>query len=125
MGELIRKFGDRLNVLSGAESALLEVMLLGGKGSVGVWATAYPKWCLEFYDACAAQKWDVALRYHRELIQHRWAIRYDSERRLGGNKAIAMAAGRKGGPLREPFRKATPRALEYHRRWLRKIGELQ
>jgi 4-hydroxy-tetrahydrodipicolinate synthase len=125
MGELARRYKGRLNSLSGAESALYQIMALGGVGSVGVWATGYPEWAIKFYDLCKEGKWSEALEYHFALGKHLYEGRGPGsapDYTLGGNASIALAAGRNGGPVREPFAKATAKTIEFHRRWLKEIG---
>lgn len=70
MAELIRRYGHRLNVLAGAEYALLPTMMLGGHGCVAVNGTAYPKFLLEFYEACEKKNWDKALDYYFRLTRY-------------------------------------------------------
>ena len=121
MAELIRRHGERLNVLAGAEYALFPTMFLGGHGCVAVNGVAYPSFLLEFYEACEKKNWGKALEYHRQLIKHDWESRYDPERRYAYAKAIVEAAGKKAGPRREPFSLATPKTYEFHRKWLKEI----
>jgi 4-hydroxy-tetrahydrodipicolinate synthase len=124
MSELIRRHGNRLNVLAGAEWGLLVTMILGGHGCVAVNGVAHPRFLLKFYDACVNKNWDKALDYHQQLAKHEWESRLSPERRYGYGKAIVEAAGKKAGPRREPFSLANSRTYEFHKKWLDEIRDM-
>jgi len=122
MGELVRKHGKRLNVLTGSDTVLYLCMLLGGVGAVGVHALAYPKFILKFYDACLNRRWDEAKEYDNMLNFH-------MSKRVPGKyhmsiKALAIAAGLNGGFARPPYEDVSQRDIDFHREWLKEIGEL-
>lgn len=123
MGEIIRRYKDRLSVFSGSETALYLNMLLGGAGATGVNALAYPKFVLKFYDACLNKRWDEARRYDYLLNSH--ISRRIPERYRIDIKGIATAAGRKGGFQRAPYETPGQRDIDFHKEFLRRIGEIE
>ena len=123
MSELARKYADRLNILAGAEPAMYPYMIMGAVGTMGVYATAFPKFILKFFDACANKSWDEALRYHQLLNT------FVQEWRTGGyqpgNKGIATAAGLKGGFQRPPYHiwNTEEKDIEFFQKWLKRLDE--
>lgn len=122
VGELVRKYGQRISVMAGAETSLYPYMLMGGAGSVSVHGTAFPKFMLRLYDACVEKKWDEALGYH-QLLNSYWYEWRTGEYHAPDNKASATAAGRKGGFQRPPFESTNEGELNFHRKWLKKLDE--
>ena len=121
MSELARRYSDRLNIMSGCEHCFYPLMVMGGASTVGMWATAFPKFMLRFYDACVNKRWDEALEYHRLLCS------YFYEMKAGGhpfdNKGIVTAAGLKGGFQKPPYANPSQRDIEFHKKWLKKLDE--
>jgi len=118
-GELVRRYGDRLCIMSGAETSYYPYKIMGGTGTVAVLATAYPRFVLALYNACEEKRWDEALKYHYLMNEHFYECFM-----AGGyhfdNKGIVTAAGLKGGYQRPPFK--TPE-VEAHKAWLQKFDE--
>jgi 4-hydroxy-tetrahydrodipicolinate synthase len=122
--ELIRRYGDRFNVLAGAELGLYQTMFLGGQGSVAVWGSAIPNFLVNFYNYCKEKKWEKALECHQLLIEHSYAARSsyaDPSYSLGGIKTLVEEAGHNAGPMREPFLKANLKTREFHSKWIKKV----
>ena len=121
MGELSRRHGQELNIMSGAETGLYPNMVMGGKGSVAIFGTAYPKFMLAFYDACVNKRWPEALRYHRLVNEYFEAT--DNGGYHFDNKGVATAAGLYGGYQRPPFESPDERDIRHHQMWLKKFDE--
>lgn len=124
MGELIRKYGHRLNVMCGDECLLYPTMLLGGAGTPGVWATGYAKPMMTFYDACVNKRWDIALKFHKLLNAHRREFRFMGADYHFDNKSIVTAAGLKGGYARLPYGSPEERDIEFHKKLLQQLDNL-
>jgi 1-pyrroline-4-hydroxy-2-carboxylate deaminase len=122
LGELVRRHRHQLNVMVGLETSLYPNMLLGGAGTVGVFAAAYPRFLMTLYRLCEEGNWAAALPFHRLLAA------YLFEWRRGGyswdNKGISTAAGLVGGFQRAPHVSPTQQEISFHSAWLERLDQL-
>ena len=106
LSELIRRHGERINVLGGSEAQLLPVMFLGGKGTVSLFGCPMPKLPLELYEACKDKDWKKGLKFHLHLTNFASTVRSAD---ISGEvnvisifKGLCEVCGRKAGPPRRP-----------------------
>lgn len=66
--EIVRRFGDRLNVLSGDDALTLGMMACGAKGVISVTSNLFPKEVQEVCALALAGKWDEARKAHLALV---------------------------------------------------------
>lgn len=121
LGELNRRYGDRLSVMVGLETSLYPNMLLGGRGTVGVFAAAYPKFILDLYRCCAERRWDDAFERHKLLNEY--IFEWQRGKYSWDNKGICIAAGFAGGGQREPLKHPSDREIAFHRQWLARLNQ--
>jgi dihydrodipicolinate synthase/N-acetylneuraminate lyase len=123
--ELIRRHGDRINVLSLNEVGLYPTMMIGGKGCMSVYGLAMPRFQLQLYKACEDGDWEKALELHRRLTKFPWETG-KAETLFPGTvttfKAVLEEAGRNAGPPRPPYSSATKEMRKFYRDWLKDIG---
>ncbi|MCL4764117.1 MAG: dihydrodipicolinate synthase family protein [Burkholderiales bacterium] len=121
LGELTRRHGERLSVMVGLETSLYPNMLLGGRGTVGVFAAGYPKFILDLYKCCAEQRWDEAFERHQLLNEY--IYEWQRGKYSWDNKGICTAAGLAGGFQREPLKNPSDREIAFHRQWLARLDQ--
>jgi 4-hydroxy-tetrahydrodipicolinate synthase len=123
--ELIRRYGDRLNVLSVCEAGLYAMMMIGGKGCVAIYGLAMPQIPLGIYNAVKKGDTDTALTLHKKLCRYPWVSNKPFELFPGTivtHKAMVEAAGHKAGPPRLPYLPPSPEMRETAKNWLKDVG---
>jgi 1-pyrroline-4-hydroxy-2-carboxylate deaminase len=96
-----------LDLLVGADDVTLELMVAGAKGWMSGYTNAFPRSCVELYDAAAVGDVGRALPLYRQLHP---LLRWDS--RVQFVQAIKLSMdllGRYGGPSRPPRAPLEPR----------------
>jgi dihydrodipicolinate synthase/N-acetylneuraminate lyase len=121
LGELNRRHGDRLSVMVGLETSLYPNMLLGGRGTVGVFAIAYPRFLLRLHACCVEGNWKEAFDRHRLLNEY--IFEWQRGKYSWDNKGVCTAAGLNGGYQREPFAHPTEREIGFHKGWLSRLND--
>lgn len=66
--ELVRRFGDRLTVLSGDDALTLAMMACGAKGVISVTSNLLPREVQEVCALALANQWDAAHKKHLALL---------------------------------------------------------
>lgn len=121
LGELNRRHGDRLSVVVGLETSLYPNMLLGGRGTVGVFAAAYPNFILDLYSCCADKRWEEA--FERHVLLNEYIFEWQRGKYSWDNKGICTAAGLAGGFQREPLKHPSDREIAFHKQWLARLNQ--
>lgn len=67
VGEVIRRCGDRLAVLSGDDALTLPILALGGQGVISVAANLIPRDCAELVQGGLKGDWAAARRLHYRM----------------------------------------------------------
>jgi dihydrodipicolinate synthase/N-acetylneuraminate lyase len=89
-----------LDIIIGSDDTVLEVALAGAKGWVSGYTNAFPRSCVEMYQACVAGDLERALPLYRLLHP---LLRWDSQTEFVQAIKLSMdIAGRYGGPCRPP-----------------------
>jgi len=65
--ETIRLVGARISVLAGTADVVLPTLMLGGKGAVVAVANAFPRMCVELYDAFKKSDYEKASSLQRQV----------------------------------------------------------
>jgi len=65
--ETIRLVGARISVLAGTADVVLPTLMLGGKGAVVAVANAFPRMCVELYDAFKKSDYEEASSLQRQV----------------------------------------------------------
>ncbi|MGH8823634.1 MAG: dihydrodipicolinate synthase family protein [Jiangellaceae bacterium] len=95
-----------LDVLIGTDDSVLEVGLAGAKGWVSGFPNAFPRACVELYQATLAHDLDTALPLYREMhALLRWDYRTEFVQAV---KLSMDVVGRYGGPCRPPRQPLLP-----------------
>lgn len=89
-----------LDLLIGSDDVLLELAIAGAVGWVSGYPNAFPKTCVELYDAAMAKDLEKALPIYRMMHP---LLRWDSKTEFVQAIKLSMdMAGRKGGSCRPP-----------------------
>lgn len=102
----IAELAPELDVLVGADDVVLELGLASAKGWISGFTNAFPRTCVDLYEACIAGDLDRALPLYRLLHP---LLRWDS--RVEFVQAIKLSmdlVGRHGGACRPPRVPLTP-----------------
>ncbi len=102
----IAELAPELDVLIGADDVVLELALAGAKGWISGFTNAFPRSCVDLYEACVAGDLDRAVPLYRLLHP---LLRWDS--RVEFVQAIKLSmdlVGRHGGACRPPRVPLTP-----------------
>ncbi len=102
----IAELAPELDILIGADDVVLELALAGAKGWISGFTNAFPRSCVDLYEACIAGDLDRALPLYRLLHP---LLRWDS--RVEFVQAIKLSmdlVGRHGGACRPPRVPLTP-----------------
>jgi len=95
-----RELAPELDVLIGSDDTVLEIALAGGTGWVSGYTSAFPRSCVELYQASVAGNLEVALPLYRRLHP---LLRWDSKTEFVQAIKLSMdIVGRGGGPCRAP-----------------------
>jgi 4-hydroxy-tetrahydrodipicolinate synthase len=95
-----------LDVLIGTDDSVVEVGLAGAKGWVSGFPNAFPRACVELYDATVTRDLDTALPLYRELHA---LLRWDSRTEFVQAVKLSMdVVGRYGGACRPPRQPLLP-----------------
>jgi 4-hydroxy-tetrahydrodipicolinate synthase len=117
----IAELAPELDVLIGADDVALELALAGAKGWISGYTNAFPRTCVDLYEACVAGDLARAMPPYKMLHP---LLRWDSKTEFVQAIKLSMdIAGRHGGPCRPPrvrltteqeaiVRAATEHALE-------------
>lgn len=96
----IAELAPELEVLIGADDMVLEIGVTGSPGWISGYANAFPRTCIELFDACRAGDMETALPLYRLLHP---LLRWDSKTEFVQAIKYSMdLAGRYGGPCRPP-----------------------
>ena len=96
----IRELSPDLDVLVGSDDTVLEVSLAGAVGWVSGYTSAFPRSCVELFQACVRGDLEVALPLYRALHP---LLRWDSRTEFVQAIKLSMdIVGRGGGPCRPP-----------------------
>ncbi len=124
VSRVLESFGSRINVLAGSDAWLLPESILGAKGVTSIFASAFPSFVLEFYEACRKRDFEKAVPMHNAFVNATWPINPYNE--VAWLKAINELAGRKAGPPRPPYFPLGGEELANLSRWVqdtrRKFG---
>ena len=96
----IRELAPELDVLIGSDDTLLEVALAGAKGWISGYTSAFPRSCIELYQASIAGDVATAVPLYQALHP---LLRWDSRTEFVQAIKLSMdLVGRAGGPCRPP-----------------------
>jgi 1-pyrroline-4-hydroxy-2-carboxylate deaminase len=96
----IAELAPDLDLLIGADDVTLELGLAGAKGWISGYTNAFPRTCVDLYEACIAGDLERALPLYRMLHP---LLRWDSKTEFVQAIKLSMdIAGRYGGPCRPP-----------------------
>lgn len=96
----IRELAPQLDVLIGSDDTLLEVALAGAKGWISGYTSAFPRSCIELYQASMAGDLGTAVPLYAALHP---LLRWDSRTEFVQAIKLSMdLVGRAGGPCRPP-----------------------
>lgn len=102
----IAELAPGLDVLIGTDDSVVEVGLAGAKGWVAGFPNAFPRACVELYEATLARDLDTALPLYREMhALLRWDYRTEFVQAI---KLSMDVVGRYGGPCRPPRQPLRP-----------------
>ncbi len=102
----IAELAPGLDVLIGTDDSVVEVGLAGAKGWVAGFPNAFPRACVELYEATLARDLDTALPLYREMhALLRWDYRTEFVQAV---KLSMDVVGRYGGPCRPPRQPLRP-----------------
>jgi len=99
--ELVRRFGDRLTVLSGDDALTLGMMAVGAKGVISVTSNVFPKQVQEVCALALGGKWDEARKKHLALVPVHDAMFLEPN--PGPVKSALLDAGKIEGFVRAPM----------------------
>ncbi|HMG29759.1 MAG TPA: dihydrodipicolinate synthase family protein [Jiangellaceae bacterium] len=102
----IAELAPGLDVLIGTDDSVVEVGLAGAKGWISGFPNAFPRACVELYEATLARDLDTALPLYREMhALLRWDYRTEFVQAV---KLSMDVVGRYGGPCRPPRQPLLP-----------------
>jgi dihydrodipicolinate synthase/N-acetylneuraminate lyase len=102
---VMRELAPELDVLVGSDDTLLEVVLAGAKGWISGFTSAFPRSCVELYQASVAGDLQTAVPLYRRLHA---LLRWDSNTEfVQAIKYCMDLVGRYGGPCRPPRSRLT------------------
>lgn len=103
----IAELAPGLDILIGSDDSVLEVGLAGAKGWVAGYPSAFPRACVELYEATLRHDLATALPLYRELHA---LLRWDFHTEFVQAIKLSMdVVGRYGGPCRPPRQPLLPR----------------
>jgi len=103
-----------LDVLIGADDMVLELGVTGAPGWISGYTNAFPRTCIDLYEACVAGDMERALPLYR--LMHP-LLRWDSKTEFVQAIKLSMdIVGRHGGPCRPPRLPLTEQNAETVRR---------
>ncbi|MFF8811256.1 dihydrodipicolinate synthase family protein [Streptomyces pactum] len=96
----LAELAPELDLLIGADDALLELAVAGAVGWIAGYPNAFPATCAELYHAAVAGDLRTALPLYRSLHS---LLRWDSKTEFVQSIKLSMdMVGRRGGPVRPP-----------------------
>ncbi|MBH5338483.1 dihydrodipicolinate synthase family protein [Streptomyces pactum] len=96
----LAELAPELDLLIGADDALLELAVAGAVGWIAGYPNAFPATCAELYHAAVAGDLRTALPLYRSLHS---LLRWDSKTEFVQSIKLSMdLVGRRGGPVRPP-----------------------
>ncbi|MFD2414959.1 dihydrodipicolinate synthase family protein [Amycolatopsis pigmentata] len=96
----IAELAPELDVLAGADDVTLELVLAGAPGWIAGYPNAFPRTCVQLFDAARAGDLATAVPLYRELHP---LLRWDSVTEFVQAIKLSMdVVGRRGGPSRPP-----------------------
>jgi 4-hydroxy-tetrahydrodipicolinate synthase len=116
--ETIRLVGSRISVLAGTADVILSTLMLGGKGAVVAVANAFPKMCVELYNAFKRSNYEKAgsLQHQVAYLNDMLVKRYNQLSSIKeAMKLLDLPAGyprRPALPLRDEEKSDIKKALE-------------
>ncbi|HEX5541394.1 MAG TPA: dihydrodipicolinate synthase family protein [Micromonospora sp.] len=103
----IRELAPDLDILIGTDDSLLEVGLAGAKGWVSGYPSAFPRLCVQLYEATLALDIETALPLYRDIHA---LLRWDFNTEFIQAIKLSMdVVGRYGGPCRPPRQPLLPK----------------
>ncbi len=103
---VVRELAPELDVLIGSDDTVLEIALAGGKGWISGFTSAFPRSCVELYQASVTGDLGTALPLYRALHA---LLRWDARTEFVQAIKLSMdIVGRGGGPCRPPRIALTP-----------------
>jgi dihydrodipicolinate synthase/N-acetylneuraminate lyase len=97
---VMKELSPDLDILIGSDDTVLEVAIAGAVGWVSGYTNAFPRSCVELYEASLAGDLDKAVPLYRALHA---LLRWDSRTEfVQAIKASMDIVGRPGGPCRPP-----------------------
>ncbi len=99
---IVRELAPELDVLIGSDDTVLEIALAGAKGWISGYTSAFPRSCVELYQASVAGDLGTAVPLYRTLhALLRWDRARSSSRRSSSRwTSSAATAGHVGLPAR-------------------------
>jgi 1-pyrroline-4-hydroxy-2-carboxylate deaminase len=102
----MRELAPELDVLIGSDDTVLEVGLAGARGWISGYTSAFPRACVELYNASASGEAGRAGELYRALHA---LLRWDSKTEFVQAIKLSMdIVGRRGGPCRPPRMALSP-----------------
>jgi 1-pyrroline-4-hydroxy-2-carboxylate deaminase len=99
-GYEVREVAPELDVLIGSDDTVLEFALAGAKGWISGYTSAFPRSCIELFEASMAGDLERAVPLYRALHP---LLRWDSKTEFVQAIKLSMdIIGRHGGPCRPP-----------------------